>query len=481
MLVACTGQGGPKPADGSPTAETGDRTTEPVPETETGATGQTGDTASWAVPARIPSVRLFPEGEGDWAGRELDLADLDGDGLAEVLVSSDWSHNSASGSVKLFPEESALYLLRAPLASGALRDQAAAWWDGTGSAQYFSQHPLILPSVGQVVAGGFYLEINPSLTLYDVPPLPAGALSSLDHVAYVDEHLLVEYGTPTTTARCETPGGPALCVTGNNVVDLIDFSGHLLVYPLPVEGAHPLLDTYSWLKGDIGDHARIVTGDHDLDGDGRADVVVGAYGWSEYTGRLAVLHELPAGEHRLWDVVDATLTGEEPGEELGLGLATGDVDGDGYVDILAGSPLGDGGAFAFFGPFSGDRTTSQAEVVVSGGDPGQWLGYALAAGDLTADGGADLAVGAPWSAYLADAPPGRVFVFDDPRGALDIADAAWTITSGVAAPDAFGIALEAGDLDGDGTSDLVVGAPRDPTAGYDAGSVSVLLGIELEL
>jgi hypothetical protein len=49
----------------------------------------------------------------------------------------------------------------------------------------------------------------------------------------------------------------------------------------------------------------------------------------------------------------------------------------------------------------------------------------------------------------------------------------------VTAPDAFGIAVKHGDIDGDGFSDLVVGSPRDPTVARDAGSVTIFSGAAL--
>jgi hypothetical protein len=475
LVVGCTRDSDRgSPDDVLPTAETG--TTLSPGQTATVSTGDTAPPST--LPSLIPMVRLFPEDVGDWAGRELDLADLEADGRPEILVASDWSRNSASGLTD--DERSALYLLRAPIVPGDLANTAAAWWDGKGSVAGFGANPLLLPETGQIACSGRQSGIDTRFSVFDVPRQPPpGALSSQAYVAYIDDHLHNDYGVPSDAARCETPHGPALCLSGTNIIDLTDFSGHVLAYELPLVGAQPLLESTSWLKGDLADDARMLVGDDDLDGDGRADLVVGAYGWGGDAGRLAVLHELPSGEHRLWDVASATLTGEAAGEQLGLALATGDLDGDGYSDVLAGAPLGDGGAFVFFGPFAGDRTASQADVTISGGMAGQWLGYALATGDLTADGGADLAIGAPWSIYIEDAPPGEVLIYDDPLGTLDISDAIWRIASGVSAPDAFGIAIGQGDLDGDGYGDLVIGAPRDPTVARDAGSVSILSGTAL--
>jgi hypothetical protein len=206
--------------------------------------------------------------------------------------------------------------------------------------------------------------------------------------------------------------------------------------------------------------------------------VIGAF--DRYsTGEVAVLTAPPDGEHRLWDVADATVTGALIGGQLGLGVATGDLDADGYGDVLAGAPIAPTAqAYVARGPHAGDRLVTTAEWTVTTSDGG-WLGYDLAVGDFDGDGGPDLAVGAP--RYDADGTEsGNVFVFTaPPPGTYTPADATIALESGVSVDDDFGISLDVGDLDGDGRDDLVVGAPYDPTVGEDAGSATILYGAAL--
>jgi hypothetical protein len=297
----------------------------------------------------------------------------------------------------------------------------------------------------------------------------------------------VMYGmgnTVGTVTECAGSAGPAVCVTStfseNPDPTYPPWDGCTWLFDLPLLGNVPVLDARARYIGDPGERAEVALGDGDLDGDGVQDLLIGAYG-SLGTGRVAVVLSPPDGEHRVWDVAQATLTGEVYGAELGLGMAVGDLNGDGHEDVVAGAPLqvGGGAAYVFAGPFAGDRTTSTADWTVSGTSAGQWVGYDAAIGDLDGDGAADLAVGAPWS-LSAQVGEGRVLVYPAPApGAYTDQDAPTVLTSGVGVADGFGFRIEGGDIDGDGLYDLVVGAPTDPTAGALAGSATIVFGASL--
>ena len=162
-----------------------------------------------------------------------------------------------------------------------------------------------------------------------------------------------------------------------------------------------------------------------------------------------------------------TLTGIDPGDELGISIAdAGDVNMDGVNDLIGGAHLAD-----TQGPFS----NSGRVIVWSGAD---WsvihslnghaavdlFGSSVAGiGDINADGHADFVIGA----RLAD------------DGGID--SGAARVYSGIDATELFvfpggaagaelGTAVAgAGDFDGDGIGDIVLGAPRDDSAGVDAG------------
>ena len=208
----------------------------------------------------------------------------------------------------------------------------------------------------------------------------------------------------------------------------------------------------------------------DVNGDGYADLVVGAWGYGDYRGRVYVYHGSPAG---LGAAPAWTATGENGGSYttghwFGYAVTTaGDVNGDGYADLLV-SALGYDGfrgrVYVYLGSPAGlDVAPAWTAIGENDGGwlDGDWFGYAVAtAGDVNGDGRADIAI----STSQYDSYRGKAYVYYSSATGLG-ATPAFTAT-GENSNDSFGSSVAtAGDVNGDGYADLVIGAHYYATRG----------------
>jgi hypothetical protein len=207
----------------------------------------------------------------------------------------------------------------------------------------------------------------------------------------------------------------------------------------------------------------------DVNGDGFGDVIVGARGYSSFTGRAYIYY----GGISMDNISDVIFTGTASNDRFSTSLSSaGDINGDGYSDVIIGAPLADfftltdaGRVFIYYGGASMDNIS---DITMSGFAAGDNFGYSVSAADINFDGYSDFIVGA----YLNDVGgtnAGRVYVFYGGLSADLIPD---VLLTGAAAGDIFGVSVSiAGDMNGDGYPDIIVGASQNDTAGEDAGRV----------
>ena len=214
----------------------------------------------------------------------------------------------------------------------------------------------------------------------------------------------------------------------------------------------------------------------DADGDGIGDLWLGT-SYPDTPAREAGAACLFYGDSA-WPAettlaeADASFLGAVALDCLGEGTAApGDVDGDGYSDLLVGGETADhgsdadvGGAWLFLGGATRRSgtfdATSTADAVIWGAVPGDKLGMGVAGGDLDSDGNADLVLGA-WGVDSGSGTSdvGAVYVFGGPVSGTLTTSSADAILTGEDASSALGECVRVADLDGDGQLDVL--APAD--------------------
>ena len=218
----------------------------------------------------------------------------------------------------------------------------------------------------------------------------------------------------------------------------------------------------------------------DVNGDGYDDVIVGAeqYGTPlQGEGRAFVYHGSHTGLSATADwFVDSPQMSSDYGRSVS---SAGDVNGDGYDDVVVGAPkydqgqMDEGHVFVYHGSAAGLSTTAdwtrQSNAVNAN------FGRSVScAGDVNGDGYSDLIVGSS-GANGGPAGEGQAFVYHgSPAGLANVP--AWTGEGNLTGAQ-FGYAVSgAGDINGDGFDDIVVGAHRYENGEPDEGRAYAYLG-----
>ncbi len=265
-----------------------------------------------------------------------------------------------------------------------------------------------------------------------------------------------------------------------------DGRGALSLLPGPLTQDQALTDAPWRIEGDrAGDwlgYALAAAGD--VDDDGYADLLVGARGWSdtaEGAGAAWLLRGGPDGPQTLGE--GALIFGLHERDFAGSAVAgPGDVDGDGYDDLVVGARGEDsgGGAFVFLDAVTGPRGLDSAEGQLWGEDPYDYAGWSLAGvGDVDSDGYDDLLVGAYGRDGWMSAVGAAYLVHGRGREAwatVQTLAQAETRYLGERPQDHAGWAVTGpGDVDGDGRPDLLIGAPGADLGGENSGTVYLVL------
>ena len=264
-----------------------------------------------------------------------------------------------------------------------------------------------------------------------------------------------------------------------------DYSGSAYVVLGPVSGSLDIESTAAKLSGaEDGDFCgQMLAGVGDTNADGFDDVSMVCTGVEGRSGAAYVGFGPVTGVQDVNDA-DAALVGGDGGTLQDVSGA-GDVNGDGFDDVLVGIPFVDVGPYEwvgemllFHGPVSGRYAPSDADAKLVGEYGGGAGIYLSGAGDVNDDGISDIVVGTPWSSTTAEQNGSCYIVLGPISGTRGLADADFRF-DGEADGDGAGIPASAGDFDGDGFDDLVVGALYESSVASDAGAAYLILNTEL--
>jgi hypothetical protein len=432
--------------------------------------------------------RWIGDDYGDEAGWALDGGvDLTGDGTDDFIIGAPSS--STGGQFYVMPGEFLGWY--SGLALDAASSSGAITWSTAMPGAELGADVALFPDVD----GDGEADFGVGAPGADGAGLIVVWLSSLDDYTYLSlSGGLNELGEVASAGDVNRDGNFDLLIGGTGYTVEGGDEGFVELYL--GDDSEQLVPGGYWYGQEANDElGSELASAGDLDGDGFADLLLGAQGYPGGDRSGAVWLVLGVG---FWpgaqihlDDADHVFVGGAAGDHAGRSLSgEEDFDGDGYDDFVMGAPYRDaagsveGEVYLWTGGTSwastgGSWSTSSAPVSFRGEGASSRAGWSVQLlRDFDGDRNADLAVGSPYLTS-SSALRGKVYLLRGGgghwSGACDLADADYSWL-GEQPGDHLGWSLAAGDADDDGLGDLLIGAPGSDDAGSNGGEVYLILG-----
>jgi hypothetical protein len=439
--------------------------------------------------------RLDGQTAGDILGYSMSVADIDGDGKADLVIGAQnagYNGLATSGSVYV-------------VYGGATMKDGTAW----------STCPCTLTSGGSVINGTNGFRLDGDTGGYR---LGAGMARGADIDGDGKDEIIIG---DSFTGYTAAGAGSVYVIYGGAAGKMKDGTAwaanqKVTAAAKPIDGTNGFRLDAPTASEDLGAGNRMAAGD--INGDGKADLVIGAYGASYVSGAgsmyviyggasgkfldgtaIGATHTLTGGAKPIDGTNGFRIDGDSSNDFWASGIVVADFNGDGKADIIAGayqddnSALNSGSVYVIFGGASGkmkDGTAWAATQAINAAKPidgtngfrldgataGDALGFAMAVGDVNGDGKADVAILAQNTSYVGAGLGSTYVILGDGNGNMKDGTpfaAHTTLTAGskpIDGTNGFRLDLPVGsgggpwcvavgDINNDGKAEVITGAP----------------------